>query len=127
MYALGKCIKIDDELVSILLYADHVVLLDENEADLQVMLNVLGDLFKTKILSINATKSNIVHFRNPSVTRSDFVFRVNEENIAYATHYKYLGLVPFEHLNYALTTKVVAQSANNMMLLLSSTSQWWFQ
>ena len=38
--ALGKGIKIDDESVSILLYADDVVLLAENETDLQCMLNV---------------------------------------------------------------------------------------
>ena len=68
--ALGKGIKIDDELVSILLYADDIFLLAENVADLQAMLNVLGDWCKTNILSINASNSSIVHFRNPCVTRS---------------------------------------------------------
>ena len=82
------------------------------------MLNVLGGWCKTNILSFNASKSNIVHFRNPSVTRSNFVFKVNEENIAYATHYKYLGLVLSEHLDNALTAKVVAQSANRALGLL---------
>ena len=39
----GTCIKIDDESVPILLYADDVVLLAENETYLRSMLNVLGD------------------------------------------------------------------------------------
>ena len=40
--ALGKGIKLhDDERVSILLYADDIVLLAENENDLQSMLNLL--------------------------------------------------------------------------------------
>ena len=64
------------------------------------------------------SKSNIVHFRNPHVTRSSFAVKVNEENIAYATHYKYLGLVLSEHLDYALTPKVFAQSANRTLGLL---------
>lgn len=74
-----------------MLYTDDVVLLDENETDLQVMLNVLGESCKANILSINVAKSNIVHFRNPSVTRSTVELKVNEETVAYATHYKYLG------------------------------------
>ena len=63
--ALGESIKIDDELVSTLLYDDDVVLLAENETDLPAMLNVLGDWCKNNILPINASKTNIVHFRIP--------------------------------------------------------------
>ena len=62
--ALGKGIKIDDESISILLYADDVVLLAENETDLQCMLNVLSNWCNTNKLFINSSKSNIVHFRN---------------------------------------------------------------
>ena len=61
-----------------------------------------------QILTSLISKSNIVHFRNPSEPRSYFVFKVNEEIIAYATHYKYLRLVLSEHLYYALPAKVVA-------------------
>ena len=89
----------------------NITLRCENEA----MLNILGGCCKTNILSINASKSNIVHFRNPSVTRSNFVFKVNEENVI---HYRYLGLVLSEHLDYAFTAKVVAHSANRALGLL---------
>ena len=65
IHALGKGIIIDDELESILLYADDVVLLAENEADLQAMHNVSGGWCKTNILFINASKSNIVHSTIP--------------------------------------------------------------
>ena len=116
--ALGKGVKLDDEIVSILLYADDVVLLAENEADLQAMLNALGDWCYTNKLSINTTKSNIVHFRNPSVNKSNFVFKVNDVTVEYASNYKYLGLVLSEHLDNALTAKIVAQSANRALGLL---------
>ena len=69
-----KGVKIDDTVVSILLYADDVVLIAESEADLQAMLDTLGAWCKNNLLSINVAKSNIVHFRKPSVRRSDVVF-----------------------------------------------------
>ena len=97
--ALGKGIKIDDESVSILLYADDVVLLAENETDLKSMLNVLDDWCNTNKLSINPSKSNIVHFRNHFKTRSNFVFKVNDMTVEYAFNYKYSGLVLSEHLH----------------------------
>ena len=101
-----------------MLYADDVVLLAEIETDLQSMLNVLGNWCNTNKLSINPSKSNIVHFRNPSKTRSNFVFKNNDETVEYAFNYKYLGLVLSEHLDYALTAKVVSQSANRALGLL---------
>ena len=82
------------------------------------MLSVLSCWCKANVLSINASKSNIVHLPNPFVPRSSFVFKVNEEIIAYATHYKYLGLVLSKHLDYALTAKIVAESANRALGLL---------
>lgn len=41
--AIGKGIGVDNEEVSLLLYADDVVLLAENEDDLQSMLSVLSE------------------------------------------------------------------------------------
>ena len=79
------------------------------------MLNVLGDWCNTNKLSINPSKSNFVHFRNPSKTKSNFVFKVNDETVEYASNYKCLGLVLSEHLDYALTAKVVPQSANRAL------------
>lgn len=55
--ALGKGINVDQERISILLYADDVVLIAQSEADLQVMLDVLGGWCKTNMLSINSSKS----------------------------------------------------------------------
>ena len=82
------------------------------------MLNVSGNWCNTNKLFINSSKSNIVHFRNPSKTKSNFAFKANDETIEYASHYKYLGLVLSEHLDYALTAKVVSQSANRALGLL---------
>ena len=63
-----------DEKVSILLFADGIVLIAENPNDLQVLLNILSAWCKLNGMVINGTKSNIVHFQTPLVPRSDSVF-----------------------------------------------------
>ena len=115
MTLLEKGIKIDDETVSMLLYADDVVLIAESEADLQSMLDILRICCKSNLLSINTSKSNIMHFRNPSASQSDVAFLVNQEVFSYTTQHTYLGVILTEHLDYAITTKVVAQSANRAL------------
>ena len=121
--ALGKGVEVDDTRVSVLLYADDIVLIAESEMDLQAMLDTLGAWSKNNLITINVAKSNIVHFRNPSVTRSNFVFKVNDDSLGYVSQYKYLGLVLTEHLDYAVTAKIVAQSANRALGLLIAKSK----
>ena len=44
-------------------------------------------------------------------------------NLAHAAQYKYLGLVLTEHLDYVVTAKLVAQSANKALGLLNAKSK----
>jgi hypothetical protein len=74
-------IGIDNEKLAILLYADDVVLLAENEKDLQKMLDVLNFWCKNNALYVNVNKSKIMHFRNPPVPRTDFNLTVNGDSI----------------------------------------------
>ena len=54
---------INGENICILLYADDIVILSENEQKLQYMLNKVSDWCKNWRMKINPTKTNIVHFR----------------------------------------------------------------
>ena len=78
---------INGENVSILLYADDIVLIAENEHDLQNMLNILNTWCSSNSMNVNPAKSNIVHFRNPSVERSNFVFTIGDNQLNYVTRY----------------------------------------
>ena len=62
--SLGCSIDIDGEVVPIILYADDIVLLAENEQDSQQLLNVLNEWCKEWDMVTNLEKSNVVHFRN---------------------------------------------------------------
>ena len=50
-------------MISLLLYADDIVLLSENPENLQLMLNKVTEWCKKWRLQVNLDKSQIMHFR----------------------------------------------------------------
>ena len=106
------------EKLCILMYADDVVFLTENEQDLQLLLDTLSQWSQTNRMSINCKKSNVVHFRPPSVRRTSSLFRCGNENVILCDKYVYLGLHLSEHLDYNLMAKYVSQSAGRALGLL---------
>ena len=73
--ALGKGIKLHgDERVNILLYADGIVFMAENENDLQSMLNLLHTWCSSSHLKINPIKSKIIHSRPKPTPKTNFIF-----------------------------------------------------
>ena len=73
-------------------YADDVVLFAESEEELQERMNILGKWCKKWRLNINASKSNVVHFRPRNTTETKTDFHIGEEKIAVVQTYKYLGI-----------------------------------
>ena len=63
MKKLNVGVKLYNEEICVLLYADDVVSLCENESDLQKILDVLSIWCNTNDLVVNLDKSKIVHFR----------------------------------------------------------------
>ena len=78
-----------------MLYADHIVLLAENETDLQLMSDTLNRwcICINKQKNVNAKKSQTVHFRTRSVSRSTFSFKYGAQVLDTVDKYVYLGLV----------------------------------
>ena len=116
--SLDLGVKIADENVCLLLYADDIVLLAESEADLQLLLNALNDWCGRNDMTVNMAKSNVVHFRPSSVSKTDVVFSCGNGIISVADRYTYLGVVLSEHLDYNIMVKHVAQSASRALGLL---------
>jgi len=56
-------INVGDDKICMLLYADDIVLLANNENELQILLSSLNDWCLQNDMSVNANKCNIVHFR----------------------------------------------------------------
>jgi hypothetical protein len=111
-------ISVGTEKICVLLYADDIVLLAPDEQGLQALLNNLNDWCNTNDMNINATKSNIVHFRPQSLRCTDHVFVCGNDTLCTVSKYTYLGIVISEHLDYNITAKAVAQSASRALGLL---------
>ena len=62
--SLNKGIDINGRNVSILLYADDIVLISESEVNLQYMLDYMHVWCHKWKLKLNIDKSNVMHFRS---------------------------------------------------------------
>ena len=71
-------------------------------------------------MSINASKSNVVHFRPNYVQKVDYAFKCGQHNLLVADRYTYLGITLNELLDLNFTAKTVAQSASRTQGLLIS-------
>ena len=79
--------------MSILLYADAIVLIADDEQSLQDQLNYLYEWCNKWRLSINNSKTNVVHFRPKCIKRTPFEFKNGNVIIEPTDRYKHLGLM----------------------------------
>ncbi len=68
-----KGVNIGDEWIVVLLYADDICILTENEADLQKALNIVHDWCTRWNMTVNTDKIKIVHFRTQSKEQTGFI------------------------------------------------------
>jgi hypothetical protein len=116
--ALDLGIVMEDYKLSVLLFADDIALVADSPQSLQTMLDAVSVWCNKWRLQINVDKTKVVHFRMPSVVKTDVIFRCSENVINVVDSYKYLGLMFNEHLDKSMMAKSVAKSANRALGLL---------
>jgi len=104
-------VKIDDDYLTILLYADDIVIIAEDEENLQRLLNKLHNWCKRWRMTVNCDKTKIVHFRRQGCNRSKFDFKLGTTSVDYAQTYKYLGCILSENLDFNITATILAEAA----------------
>ena len=112
---LGCGVNIGDCKLSILLYADDIVMLAESETDLQAMLICLSEWCIKWELLVNQKKSQVVHFRPQAMPMTEVSFSCGETVLDIVLHYKYLGLLVTDHVDYNIAVKAIAQSATRAL------------
>ena len=95
----------NDERLSILKYADDIVLLAESAEDLQSMLNELSKWTKRWRLSVNINKTKEMHCWKPSKAVTDFHFSFDNSEIGITKCYHYLGLDKTDTLTFTVCAK----------------------
>lgn len=118
--SLKKGVKVGHLDVSMLLYADDMVLIAESEGNLQEMLNSMYNWCRKWRLVVNESKTNIVHFRKSRKRCTEFIFKYGDNVINVVKEYKYLGVILDEHLNYKKCSSTLAESGGRALSAIIS-------
>lgn len=108
-------INIDNIIVSLLLYADDIVLLAKNEKDLQTLITCVTIWCNKWKLKVNIGKTKIVHFRPKRFKQTEFQFMFEEEIIETVSTYKYLGIIFDEYLSFDQCAEVLSESGGRAL------------
>ncbi len=105
---LNLGINIGNRKLSILLYADDIVLLSDTEEGLQTMLNTVYTWSMRSMIKFNDNKSKIVHYRKPSIPQTTTPFDLGDNYLSVVKQYKYLGIIFDEFVDFNVTVDVLA-------------------
>ena len=112
---LDKGVNVNNRNVSLLLYADDIVLISDKESKLQDMLNYMHDWCYQWKLKLNTDKSKVMHFRPKNIACTHFKFLFGEESVKIVSTYKYLGVYLDEFLIFDHCARVLSESAGRAL------------
>ena len=112
---MDRGIVVGDRKLSMLLYADDIVLIAESETDLQSMLDTVNNWCNRWRVIVNANKSKCIHFRSTNTQRSQFVFHIGESKLETIDKYKYLGIIFHEKLNFSYNCDALSKAAGRAL------------
>ncbi len=106
--------KIGNKKVSILLYADDIILLSDTENGVQAMLNVIHKWVQILMIKYNEKTSNIniVHYRKPNTVRTSKQFFLEESALSVVNQYKYICVILNEFVNFNVIADILYGAAN---------------
>ena len=83
-------IETDDFSLSVLCYADDIVILCDSEEKLQSMLNHVAEWCSKWCLKVNTNKSKVMHVRSKRLLRTEKDLVLGNELLNVVNDYKYL-------------------------------------
>ena len=118
---LRRGVTISNNLtLSILLYADDVVLISETEDGVQSMLDSLRDWSNRWKLKVNEHKSKVVHFRRASDEPTGIKFKYGDQVLEIVPMYRYLGLDLYDTVDFSETVSGLSKSASRALGVITS-------
>jgi hypothetical protein len=123
-------IKLNDQNISLLLFADDIVCISETASGLQRALNLLDQYCKKWKLVVNLDKTKVVIFNCRTTNKYKFLF--NSKGVEIVTSYCYLGVIftnngSFKTCNlqikaskayYALINSIKIENCHNIRVLM---------
>ena len=102
-------------ILTVLAYADDLVILSDSEEKLQKLLDCLTEWCSKWRLSVNNAKSGVIHFRKSRAPKTQHKFKLAGNDVEVLSEYKYLGVVLDEHLTYKSATRILANSGGRAL------------
>ena len=88
----GLGIKIGEDLLTLLLFADDIILVAESPEDLQKLLKEVEVFSKDVKMKFSTEKSKIMIINQDQEERVNFKWKMNENELEIVQEYKYLGI-----------------------------------
>ena len=111
---LGISINGKDDIISVLTYADDIVLLSPTEEGLQGLLDIVGTWCSRWRVSVNTSKMKCIHFRRSGCPLTSHTFSLLD-NLETVNSYCYLGLELDEHMNFKPGTETIRMAASRAL------------
>ncbi len=108
---LNLGVSVDDIIISILTFADDLVIIVENKEELQSMIKCIESCCQKWRLKVNTDITKVVHFRSNRKRCTEFNFTFDNSPLNVVNKYKCLGVILEEHLDFNLTASVLANAA----------------
>ena len=115
-----KPIKLNKEIVNVLMYADDLILIAESEKDLQSQFLKLSNMCRDKDLEINTKKTKCMVFnRGNKLCKANIV--INDKTIENVKHFKYLGFtIGAKNCNFSNTLLDLSTKAKKAIFALNN-------
>ena len=108
------------------LYADDLILLAENEFDLKLQMQALGNYTTKWNMEINSDKTKVMIFNDPKKRKEkDLFYATNNHNIYMTNSYKYLGVILNNKHSYKAHVEMIVDKANKCFFSLIKKSREW--
>ena len=101
--------------ICILLYADDIVLVSENEQNLQPMLSHVHKWCWKWQMKVNNEKAKIADFQNKQRRKTKFDFKIDNCTLDIDNSYCYLGVLFDEHLDFNKCAKTLSHAAGRAL------------
>ena len=99
----------------VLLYADDITLIADNEEEMQAVLNRDDSWCRKWRLMVNQ-KSQILHFRPKSHKMTNYLFKFGQVELSVVHQYKYLGVTFDEFCNFYIAGRRILATARGRAL-----------
>ena len=112
---VNEGVPLENDQISILLYADDIVLISATAEGLQKQIDALHIWCRQWRMNVNLDKTKVVQFRRATCEVTKFKFMFNFEALEIVPSYRYLGMDINEHLDFSRSVSLLADAAGRAL------------